>query len=133
MSSIKTEVKDRIVYQNEQGKLHREDGPALIKFKHNIDENKPKEIVYEEWYKHGYKHREDGPAYVNHVNGIKIWYIDGNVWRLDGPAYVSPNEVRYYWDNKEMSKEEYEKKRDDYETIPIEESKKRKSLRIIFN
>jgi group I intron endonuclease len=32
-----------------------------------------------------------------------------------------------------VSKEEYEKKRDDYETIPIEESKKRKSLRIIFN
>ena len=122
-----------IAYYDEKQHRHREDGPALIKFKHNIDENKPKEIVYEEWYKHGYKHREDGPAYVNHVNGIKIWYIDGNVWRLDGPAYVSPNEVRYYWDNKEMSKEEYEKKRDDYENIPIEESKKRKSLRIIFN
>ena len=49
-------------YRN--GKLHREDGPALeyangTKF----------------WYRNGKLHREDGPA-VECANGIKFWYLN---------------------------------------------------------
>jgi hypothetical protein len=47
------------------GKLHREDGPAVecsdgAKF----------------WYLNGKRHREDGPA-IERSNGSKSWYIDG--------------------------------------------------------
>jgi hypothetical protein len=47
------------------GKLHREDGPAVecsngAKF----------------WYLNGKRHREDGPA-VEWSDGYKVWYLDG--------------------------------------------------------
>jgi energy-coupling factor transporter ATP-binding protein EcfA2 len=50
-------------YQN--GKLHREDGPAI----EWSDGNR-------EWYKNGKLHREDGPA-VEDADGYKVWYIEG--------------------------------------------------------
>ena len=51
MKSIKIEYKDRIVYENEQGRFHRLDGPSR-EFKDG----------YKEWYINGIRHREDGPA-----------------------------------------------------------------------
>ena len=46
------------------GRLHREDGPALDAFGNKA------------WYKHGKRHREDGPA-IETALGIKLWYING--------------------------------------------------------
>jgi hypothetical protein len=54
---------DREWYQN--GKRHREDGPAIE------DAN-----GYKAWYKNGKIHREDGPA-VEDAGGYKVWYIEG--------------------------------------------------------
>ena len=50
-------------YRN--GKLHREDGPAI-------------EMAdgYKAWYLNGKRHREDGPA-VEWADGTKDWYRDG--------------------------------------------------------
>ena len=47
------------------GKLHREDGPAIE------DAN-----GYKEWWINGERHREDGPA-VECADGSKTWYING--------------------------------------------------------
>ena len=47
------------------GKLHREDGPAII----YADGDK-------EWWLNGYRHREDGPAY-EWASGPKRWYLHG--------------------------------------------------------
>ena len=47
------------------GKLHREDGPAV---------ESPN--GYKEWYLNGKLHREDGPA-VEYSNGDKSWFING--------------------------------------------------------
>ena len=47
------------------GKLHREDGPAI----EWTDGDKA-------WYLDGKLHREDGPA-VEHINGFKEWWIHG--------------------------------------------------------
>ena len=52
-----------------EGKLHREDGPALI---HNGGEK--------EWHLHGKLHRLDGPAIVD--GGLEIYYIDGKNYTL---------------------------------------------------
>jgi hypothetical protein len=44
------------------GKLHREDGPAVI-FKNGG----------KQWYKYSKRHREDGPAVIVY-NGDKYWF-----------------------------------------------------------
>lgn len=60
------------------GKLHREDGPAL-----EYD-------GIQEWYLNGKLHREDGPAFIN--PGIsEEWYMNGERHREDGPAMIEPN------------------------------------------
>lgn len=61
-------------YRNENGVLHREDGPAVM----SPDGDK-------HWYLNGQRHREDGPA-IEYSNGDKKWYINGQLHREDGPA-----------------------------------------------
>ena len=56
------------------GKLHREDGPAV----EYTDGGKF-------WVRDGKYHREDGPA-IEFANGDKYWYRDGELHREDGPA-----------------------------------------------
>lgn len=56
------------------GKLHREDGPA-IEWANGT----------REWFIEGKRHREDGPA-VEWINGTNEWYLDGKRHRKDGPA-----------------------------------------------
>jgi len=46
------------------GKLHREDGPAVERAN-----------GHKEWYLNGYLHREDGPAF-EYVNGYKAWWLN---------------------------------------------------------
>jgi hypothetical protein len=48
------------------GKLHREDGPAV---------EHPNGV--KEWWLNDERHREDGPAF-EHPNGSKSWYLNGN-------------------------------------------------------
>ena len=54
---------DEFWYRN--GKLHREDGPAV----EWTDGSKF-------WYRNGKYHREDGPA-IEYANGDKFWYRNG--------------------------------------------------------
>jgi hypothetical protein len=54
---------DKYWYLN--GKLHREDGPAID------DAN-----GHKEWYLNDKPHREDGPA-AEYVNGNNYWYLNG--------------------------------------------------------
>jgi len=71
------------------GKLHREDGPAIE------DANETKY-----WYQNGELHREDGPA-VEWTDGTKYWYIDGKRHREDGPAVKWSNgQKEWYIDGK---------------------------------
>ena len=48
------------------GKLHREDGPA-VEYANGT----------KRWYLNGERHREDGPA-VEDAYGTKKWYLNGN-------------------------------------------------------
>jgi hypothetical protein len=56
------------------GKMHREDGPAVVYF----DGDK-------EWWINGKLHRKNGPA-VEINNGDEEWWLDGKLHREDGPA-----------------------------------------------
>lgn len=52
-------------WENEEGKIHRTDGPA------HEGANGTKQ-----WFINGKIHRTDGPA-VEYPDGSKSWYIDG--------------------------------------------------------
>ena len=58
-------VKDGTTSWYLNGKLHREDGPAVER----ADGDK-------EWYIDGKRHREDGPA-IEWADGSKEWYKNG--------------------------------------------------------
>lgn len=77
MSYIKYEVheySDGTKHWYLNGKLHREDGPAV----EYSDGTKS-------WHLNGKLHREDGPA-VEHWGGAKEWYLNDQLHREDGPA-----------------------------------------------
>ena len=78
------------------GKLHREDGPAI-------------ECLngYKLWYKNDKLHREDGPA-VEHNNGHKEWYKNGKRHREDGPA-IEYSDGDKFWciDGIELTEEKF--------------------------
>jgi hypothetical protein len=81
------------------GKLHREDGPA-VEWK-NGDK---------EWCLKGERHRENGPAFER-VNGYKEWWLNGEYHREDGPAIIYPNGSKEWWLNNILySKEEWFKR-----------------------
>ena len=54
------------IWKNENGKLHREDGPAVI-FPDGI----------QQWYINGNLHRGDDPAIIC-PDGRQYWYINGH-------------------------------------------------------
>ena len=87
------------------GKLHREDGPAVER----ADGTKY-------WYQNDKLHREDGPA-VEYAKGDKLWYQNDKLHREDGPA-IEYNDGRRYWylNDESYTEEEYLKK-----TSPIRE------------
>ena len=59
---------------NNDGALHRTDGPAI----EYVDGTR-------KWYLNGERHREDDPA-VEYVDGTREWYLNGERHRTDGPA-----------------------------------------------
>ena len=69
------------------GKLHREDAPAV----ENADGTKY-------WYLNGNRHREDGPA-IEYAAGTKYWYLNGDLHRGDGPAIEDANGTKYWYLN----------------------------------
>jgi hypothetical protein len=100
------------------GKIHRENKPALISYhdeEHWIKkwykdgqihrDNEPAVITRggkysyrNEWYQNGQLHRENGPA-IEYENGMKHWYQNGKLHRLNGPAIESSDRESqsYQW------------------------------------
>jgi len=89
-------IEDITRWYNLEGKLHREDGPAI--------EYKGGDKYY---YLNGKFHREDGPA-VELANGDKYFYINGKLHREDGPAIEYKNGYKaYYINGVNLTEEEF--------------------------
>jgi len=73
-----------IEYLNNNGELHRDDGPAIE------DANGDKF-----WFQNGKCHRLDGPA-VEYANGNKSWWVD-HVFKLG----LMIDELGSYWVSKD--------------------------------
>jgi antitoxin component YwqK of YwqJK toxin-antitoxin module len=89
----RTEYADRVEYKL-NGKLHREDGPAI----EIADETKY-------WYRDGKFHREDGPA-MELADGTKKWYLDGKLHREDGPAVEYASGTKYWYRDGKLHRED---------------------------
>jgi len=78
------------------GKLHREDGPAIEWAGGSKD-----------WYLNGKLHREDGPA-IEEASGTKAWCLNGKRHREDGPAIEWAGGAKsWYLNDKELTKAEF--------------------------
>jgi len=99
MSYIKYEVHEYSDGTKEwylNGKLHREDGPAVEYWGGT-----------KEWYLNDQRHREDGPA-VEYWDGHKEWYLNDQRHREDGPAVeYSDGTKHWYLNGKGYSKFDY--------------------------
>ena len=61
------------------GKIHREDGPA-VEFANG----------YKTWWVNGKPHRTDGPA-IEYDSGTKVWYVNGQkMSEKEFNAYTNP-------------------------------------------
>ena len=93
------EYGDRRWYLN--GKLHREDGPA-IEYANGT----------RFWFLNDNCHREDGPA-IECSDGRRFWYLNDKRHREDGPAVEYTDDRcrrRWYLDGVEYTEEEFLKK-----------------------
>lgn len=96
------------------GKLHREDGPAIEWA--NDDKS---------WYLNDKLHREDGPAFE--YNGAKEWWLNGKLHREDGPAveYAIDGHKFWYLNGVEYSEEEFIKKTTKVTELTLDEIAKK--------
>jgi hypothetical protein len=78
------------------GKLHREDGPAVERAN-----------GYKEWRLNDKLHREDGPA-VEYASGTKEWYLNGKRHREDGPAVErASGDKMWFLDGQQLTEDEH--------------------------
>ena len=80
------------------GKLHREDGPAV-----------EDDGGHKHWYLNGKLHREDGPA-IEWADGDKSWWLNDKLHREDGPAIEWANGNKCWFLNGEKVTEEEHKR-----------------------
>ncbi len=76
------------------GKLHREDGPAV-----------ERSNGHKEWCLNGGFHRENGPA-VEYMNGDKHWCLNGKLHREDGPAIECSNGEKFWYLNGQLHRDD---------------------------
>jgi len=113
---IDTDANGSKYYYNENGKIHRIDGPAVEYFNGR-----------KEWCVNGELHRLDGPAIDCH-NGHKYWYANDKPHRIDGPAVEYANGRKYWFINGiNYTEEEFNKKQskdlnwlDHYEYVVVD-------------
>lgn len=95
---------DGTKYWYHNGKLHREDGPAI---------EYPDGSKF--WYNNDKLHRDDGPA-VEHSNGDKFWYKYGKLHRDNGPAAEHSDGSQYWYKNGKLHFSKLQK--NDYKSPP---------------
>jgi hypothetical protein len=93
---------DKRWYKN--GKLHRDDGPAIEWANGDKSWYKNGKLYMREgfgtkhWYKNGKLHKDDGPA-AEYSNGDKYWHKNGEYHRDNGPAIECANGDKYWYKN----------------------------------
>lgn len=121
-------MRDDLIWKDELGLHHRENGPALISFSQggNLEmwfmhgkihrNGGPAKVTtdigsrskfwgYSKWFQNGLLHREDGPASIS-SDGVCKWYINGKYHRDSGPAIERLSGSKEWWVNGKRLTEE---------------------------
>ena len=109
---LNNKIQNKIFYLN--GKLHREDGPAIIYYYDNG------QILSEHYFLNGKHHREDGHTIIYYYQNGKIerefYYLNDKRHRENGPAYIHYHKngkidyEEYYLNNKNCYKQDLDRK-----------------------
>ena len=91
---MKVDAEGTKVWRLPNGKLYREDGPAVER----ADGTKS-------WWVNGKRHRVDGPA-AEWANGTKSWWVNDQYHREDGPAVEYANGTKWWYVNGELHRED---------------------------
>lgn len=75
-------------------------------------------------------HRLDGPCYVDTERDLTTYRINGKRHRVDGPAIIENGKERYFLNNKELSKEDWEKDRLNHPVITFDAHRKTMTYRL---
>ena len=111
MIEYKVKVYDNRTEWRLNGKLHREDGPAI---EYDIKSAKGKTKGNKFWYLNGKQHREDGPA-SEWNDGNKFWYLNGKQHREDGPASEWNDGTKHWYINgKQLSQHQFNNRNGDF-------------------
>lgn len=99
---------DNVLVWFQNGKVHRDDGPAIVYLEWG--DTNPNYDTIEEWHQYGILHRTTGPAII-YVNGSYEWVQNGRLHREDGPAqYWSPDSSHHWYIlGEEITQEIFEK------------------------
>lgn len=85
-STLKKLEDGTMLWENEEGLLHNEEGPAMVL---------PDKTMA--WYKNGKIHSyKNQPALIT-PDGFKAWYENGVRHRHDGPAIIDPEKGESYY------------------------------------
>lgn len=103
------------IYYKYNGQMHRDDGPAFIIIKNNL------ELLSLGWFKNGNRYNKNGPSkiifneYNGNVNYLSWTNKNGDTSNYDGPAYVQiygtdklAIRSSYYINGEYYSKKQYE-------------------------
>lgn len=108
------ELNNIIFYENENNRLHREEGPA---WENTITGR-------QEWWLNGQRHRNIGPAVIEPFH--KEWWVDDKLHNGSGPAVIYYNkegggikEEAYYLKGDYVLKTDWEKEKNKKEQIEI--------------
>lgn len=115
MKNVRILAENRTVEYYQNGKLHREDGPAR-EFRdgrkewwwngklHRVDGPaiETADDSYQAWYYHGLMHREGQPAMIDRRKidlgeFSEEWWNYGRLHREDGPAHISQEGHKEWW------------------------------------
>lgn len=95
-------------WKNEEGNLHRLDGPA-IEYS-NGDKS---------YWENGKRHRLDGPAVI-FINGYTAYFQNGEPHRIAGPAIVHADGIKEYWiDGIMLTEDDFNQRKCNPDTIVV--------------
>ena len=107
-----------VLWYDESGRLHREDGPAIVHANGNWSwyrrgrlhrEHGPalKKKTGMEWWQNGKRHRLGGPS-GEYNDGVRMWHQAGVFHREDGPAIMfTDSRGEYYWHGEYLTEEKF--------------------------
>ncbi len=85
---IETGLRYDCIVWKKNGRIHRNDGPAVVSATGDFHDCNEGSAVRYSWQYQDQSHRVGGPSDES-LSSWQVWYQYGEMWRHDGPAYMN--------------------------------------------